>query len=359
MIKHDNYKIAENLLYSNFIRYDKLYSLTQHAFYGNIEQYKNVNVFIDMNSLLSILYRYNNTIINNYNFITESMINLAAHLRQYFLSRHNVYSFIYIVYGDNYPEFPRSILESYNQSNYSKYAVADVINDHIKRNMELLDILIPYIQDVYFIHDTEVETGVLIQSTINRVNPSPNIIISKDSYCYQLVAMNNRTFLYRPRKYFNDDNSWTVVKSNLYEAYAFQNKLSFKTKSNTVFYSDLFSFILSICGLKDRNIKGFRRLSDAITLINDCINENIINYNYSMGKEYNLSTMGIISKIESDIIERNFKALDLKYNHTLYESSKPIDIVISKSLVNLYDKQGLLEINETYFSNNPLDLSVF
>lgn len=356
MMNNENYKIAEHLLYSNFIRYDKLFSLTQQAFYGNIEQYKNINVFIDMNSLLSVLYRYNKILINNYNFITESMVNIAAHLRQYFLSRHNVYSFIYIVYGDNYPEPPRSLFGLYNQTNYSRYATNNIITDHISRNIELLDILIPYIQDVYFIHDTEVETSVLIQSIINRVNPSPNIIISKDSYCYQLVAMNNRTFLYRPRKYFNDDNSWSVTKNNLYKAYAFQNKLSLSSDGVD---TDLFSFILSMCGLKERNVKGIKRLSDAINLINKCINDDIISPNYSLGKEYNLMTMDIINQVQSDIISRNFKVLDLKYNHSLYEMSKPVDVVISKSLVNLYDREGLLHINESYFINNPLDLSVF
>ena len=357
MMNNENYKIAEHLLYSNFIRYDKLFSLTQHAFYGNIEQYKNINVFIDMNSLLSILYRYNKILINNYNFITESMVNLAAHLRQYFLSRHNVYSFIYIVYGDNYPESPRSLYDSYNQTNYSKFVSNTIITDHIFRNIELLDILIPYIQDVYFIHDTEVETSVLIQSIINRVNPSPNVIISKDSYSYQLVAMNNRTFLYRPRKYFNEDNSWVVVKSNLYNSYAFQNKLSLSSDNNN--NTDLFSFILAMCGLKERNVKGIKRLSDAMSLINRCINSDIISPDYSVGKEYNLMTMDFINQVQSDIISRNFKVLDLKYNHSLYEMSKPVDVVISKSLINLYDRDGLLHINESYFTNNPLDLSVF
>ena len=75
---------AENILYADYIRYDKLYELTKYAFYGSPDPGNEIDIFIDMNSMLRSLYIWSeNVLFDKDNVITSSMLNLAAHLKHY------------------------------------------------------------------------------------------------------------------------------------------------------------------------------------------------------------------------------------------------------------------------------------
>ena len=57
------------------------------------------------------------------------------------------------------------------------------------------------------------------------------------------------------------------------------------------------------------------------------------------------------------IINNNFKSLDLLYNYNIYGNNAKT--ILNKYLINLNDPEALKEINNIYFSNNPLDLMGF
>ena len=75
----------EQLLYANYIKYDKMVTLTQQAFAGSDATI--VNVYIDMHSLLKNLYAefYHNTTIKSYVVIAASFINLFSPYTRYIL----------------------------------------------------------------------------------------------------------------------------------------------------------------------------------------------------------------------------------------------------------------------------------
>lgn len=354
---------AENILYADYIRYDKLYELTKYAFYGSPDPGNEIDIFIDMNSMLRSLYIWSeNVLFDKDNVITSSMLNLAAHLKHYFLTRHQVYARIYIVYGDNFPKLPREVNPSYNQTAYSRYATEINVTDKIREAINVLSILVPYIQDVYFVYDTEVETGVLISaimkynSLLNSIayNKKPKIVYSKDTYCYQLVAMEPYTFLYRPKKSPNqEDTSWVVPKSQLYESYAFETGLVVQPGTPIVDVESL-SLIMAMSGLRSRNIRGPFKFSNAMKIVHRAHQDLMIVHGYNVAFEMGLDQY-ISDKAKIAQITQNFKAIDLVQNTQLYITEKSA-MSIQRFMLDLHDPQAVKEINDKYFRNNPIDI---
>lgn len=350
---------AEEILYGNFIRYERMYQLTKYALYSTKSAV--ADIYIDMNSLLRILYRYDDLLYRSeiHSDIASSMINLVAHIRNYFWTRHRVFTNVFIVYGDNFPKEPRQINPSYNQVSYSEYVSKFSVTDKIKQNIEIMDVLIPYIDSVYFIHVPEVETAVLIKSIIDKrcLNPkhngTPSVVFTKDPYCYQLVAMEPLTFIYRPKKRGQDDLSWVVTKTLLFDSYAAETG-KIRGVENGKIHHELFSLVLAMNGLKARNVKGVMQFSTAIKVISQALDEMLITPGYNVAFEMALNSIMKVSQEKMDIIKNNFCALDLNIQHNAfyYSPSNNID----KFIIDLHDPETLKEINTQYFFHNPLDL---
>ena len=86
-----------DVMYGQFIKYDRLYEMTKYALYG--ANTHSVDIYIDAYSLLSKMYRLGSTLhVDDSCAIASCLINLAIHLRAYFESRHKIRSKVYIVY---------------------------------------------------------------------------------------------------------------------------------------------------------------------------------------------------------------------------------------------------------------------
>lgn len=348
---------ATELLYGNYIKYDRLHYLCSHALYKYDQDV--VNIFIDMNSLLQVLYRYDVYFVFS-NAITSSIINLCSHIRNYFWNYQHKYTKIYIVYGDNFPSNPRLLNPSYNQNKYGLYTTNSYVTDMINKNIEYLDIIVPYIEDIFFIHDTEVETSILIKAVKDLLYANNenyrSIIYTKDPYAYQLVSIEPRTFGFRPKKAFHEDISYFVQKKHIFDIYRSElnrNREAEILKTN----HELFSLIISMSGFKYRNIKGVMRYNKAISILNKAINESFINGKYNTIFDFIFANIFGMDKDTVSIINNNFKSLDLLYNYNIYGNNAKT--ILNKYLINLNDPEALKEINNIYFSNNPLDLMGF
>ena len=93
----DNSIPLEVLLYSNYIKYDKLKELTNFQFANSNEN--TLNIYIDMYTILRPLYKRN--LIQNSSIFASMILNLAAHMRAYYWTRHRVATNIYIVMSSN------------------------------------------------------------------------------------------------------------------------------------------------------------------------------------------------------------------------------------------------------------------
>lgn len=356
------YPNVADILYGSYIRYDRLFEMTKFAFYGKTDS-ENVNIFIDVYSILKSLYtRGTNIKINDSYVIASCIINLAIHLRAYFDTRHRVASKIYIIYGGARPINSISQYSPYNMKNIQMEDSNSYLKQLIIDNLEVIKILCPYLYDIYAVVDYENEFSIIASSIIDLEDgkgKTPNIIYSKDPLAYQLVAFKPRTFLYRPKKKNNMDCSWVVTKSTLYSSYRY-GELALTKQFETSLDVRMFSIYLAFAGVKSRNILSNRNGNATVKLLERAVHDNVFANGYNansimkdnpafieMCNRENISYLDIICR---------FIAIDLPYQTMIFKST-PNFIALGTGIINLYNPQEVRNINDKYFQMYPLDLN--
>lgn len=354
-----------DMLYGSYIRYDRMYEMTKFAFYGKTDS-ESVNVFVDCYSLLKTLFKRGlNFQVDDSCIIASCIINLAIHIRAYFESRHHVASKVYIIYGGARPREAFVNYPYYNQNNILMEDSNFFLQDLIRDNLNVIAVLCPYLYDIFFLADYENEFMTIASTIIDmdqkNGNKAPNIIYSKDDMSYQLVAFKPYTFLYRPKKKLNMDNSWVVTKSTLYDAYRY-GELGLTTQLDTTLSVELFSMYLAIAGVRSRSLNSLKNANSAIKILEAAVNAtNIINgYNHTVFTS-NPNPFELIAsttkKIDPILVTNRFGAIDLKYQSMLYAASPRALDLQGPAFTNLYNPDEVRNINNVYFQKYPLDLN--
>lgn len=346
------------MLYSSYIRYDRMYEMTKFAFYGS--NATKVNVYVDVYSLLRNLYsKYQNIEIRDSYAIASCMINLAIHIRGYFESRHHTATKIYLIYGGSrLLEFPE-----YNAKNILMENSDSRMHKLIIDNLEVMQILCPYLNDIFFIADINNEFSTIasyIITEINKDDKAPNIIYSKSQLAYQLVAYMGRTFLYRPKKSMGADVSWVATKSTLINAYRLA-ELKLKKEVPHIDYK-LMNVYQTISGVRDRSIPSLINATNAVKKIKYLVDCGLLLDGYnSYGLLKNNSQTEIcrvysLMGLDEEACMNRMYVIDLLSSLYKY-SNTPQALELSKSIVNLYDPETVKNINNKYFDIYPLDLN--
>jgi len=355
-----NPNIAD-VLYGSYIRYDRLYEMSMFAF--RPEYGARANVFIDVKSILKSLYaRGTNLMVKDSCAIASCMINLAIHLRAYFETRHKVSTKVFIVYGEARPQACISSYPRYNEKNILMEDSNPLLKNLIKDNLNLIRILCPYLHDFFYVEDLHNEFSVITSSLINRLNEPeiPNIVYSKDTMSYQLVAFKPRTFLFRPKKKFNEDTSWVVTKSTLYNAYRY-GELGITRQLDTSLNVKMFSIYLAIAGVKSRSIDSIKNGNTTIKLLEQAVEKNIFSTGYNSSaifctkpNPFEILFQG--TNVDPNEVMTRFSVIDLLHNTMLYESSLEYKSA-AEGIINLYNPDEVRHINNMYFQEYPLDLN--
>ena len=355
-------------LLGNYISYERLYAMTMPALYGDRDQFGEVNFFIDLNSFTKRLFDPRPFSIKNDNCITASIINACAHYRQYFWTRHGVKTNFYVVYGANCP--PNMPLE-YNAHYIERLNTLPDRVSLLQNTINQLTFICKYMPEIYMIDGNMYEVSGIMEELMLRIRSNsrmtpPNIILTKDAFAYQLVADNPSTFIYRPKKQFIDghlvDNSWVVLKRNLYKALAIEMgyKVAVDFYPNNVGNLGL---VLTLSGLKDRHIKGscsYNKACGVIRFLED--NESEIISHGLEGLEYYFNSPScyfkipkIAEDINSGVARARFEMLSVNgarnsYANSIYASA------IDDAMTRLYDPQGVQELANKEFVEYPLEL---
>lgn len=355
-----------DIMYGSYIRYDRLFEMTKYAFYGKTDS-NDVNVFIDLYSIFKNLYtRGTGITINDSYVIASCSINLAIHLRAYFDTRHKTSSKIYLIYGGARPISAMTEFPQYNGKNI----IMEESNQYMKKliidNLEVIRIMVPYLHDIFAVVDYANEFSTITASIIRKTasecqNTVPNIIYSKDDLTYQLVAFCPRTFLYRPKKANNQDVSWVVTKSTLYDAYRY-GQLGLKKQFVTSLNVQAFSVYQAIAGVKSRNIGSTKNGNTTVKLLENAIQNGLFNNGFNLSMDMCAPILSPFSKMfdGTDVhaveLIQKFRAIDLNYQTMMYDAS-PSSINAFEGLINLYNPQEIRNINDRYFTMYPLDLN--
>lgn len=355
---------VESIISRYFVRYNRLSGAIPYAF---SDVNSNVlNIYVDLYGLFRTIYsRSYRTNVTDYVAFTSSIVSLCAHYRTFFKSR-GVHTKIFLISSFNTPSFVKAELPEYNITMDDKRS-NKVISDMMDFNLGLLDILCPYLPDIFFLK-TEFESAVLMYEIMNREGNIPSLILTTDLYPLQLCTMKDNVALLWPR--------WSRAENGMVEDISaicpprghFEHEKSFayiiqrtngKTTSDTIRGAVIpsnFMLLEAMNQFKDRDLKVLLNVKIASKLINETPG----------GLETKLYPQDIFNRLKAeeaagyhldttifDKIQERFRALDLSFQHNIFKQN--IECV-TFHYENLSDPDALNLINSKYFANNPLDL---
>lgn len=350
-------KSLESILGGYYIKYESLFRMCNEAFkdvnINNNNQHDSIDIYIDIFDMIKPIYTTEYSMTKKYGFVS-AIINLAAHFRTYFWSRHRLYPKIYMIYGD-YTNTNIYCPEMNNRS------ITNTVNYLQNKNLvdmelELVKILCAYINNIYFIKRSS-NCGMFILDNINKNNNHYAIIISKDKLLYQIPALLNNAIIFRPKKNKGEDLSYYINKNNVLRL--FFTKASPGTITNlSAINPELLSVLIALNGFPQYNIKSIVNINTAISLLNDAINNNrLLNKRITDIRYLYKQLYGIENYTDETLFINRFNAIDILFNYAIYNSS-----IESKDIswnLNLSDAKTIKDINNKFFANNPLDLNAF
>ena len=339
MHQHDkNYDHMEieiaPILYSRFIKYEKLDQLIRK----NILEYKDneLIVFIDMYTMLLPLFR------STYNFrneldITSCVINMALHYRNYF-KRYGKYAHIFIIYSPTMGRSNVKYIPSYNFRNINAMLNNKAIYDAVNNNTNLIGLITQYLNDIYF------KLGKKV------------IMISASHIAFQLInVVPDMIFIYKKRNKNNDDLSVVVTPDNAIHLAVMESKNHDISNLGNL-PSTWLSPFFTLCGLPQRSIKMMFRYNKAIEILSKLENAYRI-----ITPESLFSAISEDESIKKDprLLEQimfRYKCLDLVFQLAEYR-------MLAESKEKSYMRQvsdfgQLININNTYFQTNPINLQL-
>lgn len=348
----------ESLLLSYYIKYNRLDGMvfTSGVTNPNIPDvnHKMIDVYIDIYDYLKPIYT--KEIYANKKFlIVSSLINLAAHIRSYFSRKHGLYTRIFLVYGESLTDQHKVFWPSFGDDDFRQTLNYEKNNSFIKSQLQLLQIICAYIPEVYYVNRQSNFSMFVFDNVMKNIN-NISIIITKSKYAYQIPALLSNVKLFRPKKYQGEDTSYVISKPYVY-GNLYRNINSDDTLKMLLQISpNLCSVMMSLTGLSSYKVRNLLNVKTAIKMLYNAIcNSKIINdYNSDIDYLYN-ALDGLNEKIDPTSFKSRFNAIDLVYQHRIYNST--IEARDITWLIDLNDPETIRSINNKYFIDNPLDLN--
>lgn len=349
----DERQNLESILYGYYIKYAKMKELVEQAFF-NTPQSNSIDIYVDIFNMLKPIYS-KDIYANKQYVIVSSVINLAAHIRQYFRRYHNMWTRIFLVYADdstnNHKQFYNGFADNDHKTTFN-YARN---NEFIMTQLELVRILAAYIEDVYFVKKSSMFPMFVYDNIIKNRN-IPAIILTKNNYAYQIPALIPNTAVFRPRKHYSEDTSFAVYGLNVLNQY-YSNITGAKTLEYIKKINPQhLSLLMSLTGNSQFNLYSAVNSTIAIRILSEAIVSGKILNSHTADTDYVYYTIPILSKyIDAISFKSRYNACDIVYQHLLY--SQMPEALDYSWMVNFKDPSTVQDINNKYFIDNPLDLN--
>ncbi len=347
----------EQIIYRYFVKYARLNQLIPVAYKGS--NATRLNIFIDIYGLYkTICSRSYRTSTTDFTSFTSTIINMCSHYREYF-KQIGVYTKIFLISSFNIPEANGKFVAGYNKTMIDKLknnSVMEIVN----MNIDLLNLLCPYLPDIHFIHTT-VESSTMIAHIIDleksKGNNNPNMIISSDIYPIQLCIKYPQTTLLHPKKYMGEDLSEIVCPREsdiFYHSFwgtiCKKDRDSLENAIDSIRISPVnFSLLETLNRFPERNLKLIYNVKVAERIIYDVVGSE--NTKISLESLYNISKE--LSVVPYVTLESRYKVIDLDYQLSLFKNSVES---LTVTYDNLNDPEAVQMINSQYFQSNPIDL---
>lgn len=346
---NDTRQNLESILYGYYIKYTKMKELVDQAFF-NTPQCDCIDIYVDVFDMLKPIYS-KDIYANKQYIIVSSVINLAAHLRQFFRKYYNMWTRIFLVYADDSTNNHRQFYAGFGNTDYKTTFNYDRNNEFILSQLDLVNILAAYIEDVYFIRKYSM-FPMFVYNSINM----PSIILTKNTYAYQIPALIPNTAVFRPRKHASEDTSFAVYGSNVlynyYSGITGAKTLEYISKINP----EHLGLLMALTGNNQFNLRSAVSSTVAIRILYEAIMSGKILNAHTSDTDYIYRAIPDISKyIDAQSFNCRYKACDIVYQRMLYtQMPEALDYTW---MVNFKDPATVQDINNRYFVDNPLDLN--
>lgn len=356
-MENDSLVPVETIIYGSFVKMNRLQQLAINTFSNtSIAGATELNIFIDLYSVLKPFYSESHrTIISDYTAIVSGIVNMCSHYRSFF-KQLSVKTNFFLVQSFNTCDINRKFVADYNKSFYNKCQIP-LFNKLANDNFDLLELICPYLPDIYFIKSVRnYESAVIIANIIETLNDGlPNLIISKDLYPIQLCFQYPYTSYLYPikRRTGNDESVMIPITEKGSFRYEFWKLISMIRKFDVASIKNIspvnFSLFSALNRFTERDITGLANVAGATEIIRSIVGEEDIKITPQQLYDNEL----VSSKIPVALVESRMKSLDVQFTLPYYKS----DPESKYQFINLRDDATINMINSKFFAHNPLDLA--
>lgn len=337
----------------------------------NLNNIKTINLFINLESILSTLHKpyiedmlqtlTKKEVSDYYKCLIANIINLAAHYRLFF-TRAKVTSNIIFYYNDfkTYDLYNNSVyvkgyrkhyFMNYHSSNYS------ILNQIVIDGVDYASTICEYVNSVFMLSSDRLESSVIPYLCLSdkKLKADLNLMLTKDLYDLQYV--NKNFLLLYPAK----EESIILARKNVIPFLRFTHEMgpeNYDLEINPL----LLPFILSVLGDKKRSLEkirgiGFKKLYKGIEKLyyNDFISdEEPSSFNIENLSNFVRDNDGMFKLGVKESIGNNYFSIDL--DRQLNVAPKIYNQSILEMIYNKYDNNNLKKLNDKIFSDYPLHL---
>lgn len=346
---------AADILFGSYIKYERLDQLLSQ-FDRKAISGKNINIAIDAESITRrLVVNQYEVVIDDPYLIASCLINLAIHLRAYFVTRYQNNPTVFLIYSSfNEKPYRVDIESAYNVNNIQAYQNNQYMTNLIHDNLEIMDVLTKYLERIYYIPtDDEFIVGVEEVKAEQAVSNALWIVYSKDPMAYQSVAYRDSTIMLRPKKSMDLDVSYLVYKSqlfNIYRLHELSNKNFTKEYDTPISLFDLF---LAMNGIRSRHLMALCSSTSALKRIQLAIE------NKQISTLATLDQIGLCTSLGVDlnVLAERLDAISFRYLVNKAMTRYDWSTRLMRYMGDLNAPQDVQAINNTYFQKYPIDLN--
>lgn len=347
--------IFEPILNEHKIRYTIMQKFVEEHF----KEGSKLNIYINLDSIFKKLYRPAITEgIDDMNErekmeLTSAVINLVSHYRHFFWNRYQVPTRFYFYFMNQAPYINQQFHPGYMKNTVDKKRTNHPdyggVNRTILLNMKYISMISIFIQDCYCIPNNGIEPALIPYHIMQKDKDNTDIchlILTKDEFDYQLLNAAKNTLVLR-MKY---TDSYMITKETIYH----ERLSKVKYRPETSFNPKLYSLLLAFSGVKSREVKAIKGygMVNVMKKLDKAFRSGLLPNKY-MTDMLTLCDAIDCAEIFGEVKDR-FTAIDLKTNYKMLSSGALEGIELC--LLDRYDNSSIMELNDKYFRNNPLEL---
>jgi hypothetical protein len=344
----------EKILNSKKIRYE----LMNQLFTKYPRGVTTVTMYIDLFSILNNIYNPNVTeaIADYFDddkrlIISSNIINMAAHFRNYFATRQGKYTNIVFYYSLEESKYEKEVYPEYRKTYYEKRFGKNpdfvMINELIRDNIKLCEIISDYLPHIYFVNSKDINPILVPYHFMEYQLPEEMAVV----YSNDKIQSLNCAF-YKNTKFLtaNYGNVSLYKRLDLLDYYSGTDEYNYSL--------GLLPYTMAIAGYKKYDISGVKGYAEkkACKYINHLIDIGILSDARYQNKEMFLEDFCKDTKFKEenkDIVKRN---IDLFHLPTMYEKLSEADKERAFAVKDLVDIKSIISINDEYYTKYPLQL---